>query len=336
VLRAVDLVMRFIYVLVAPLMLAPLAAIFPIKATLIGAGLATAIALFGSERWTQTVGRIPVLGRVLGGMGRLGAFYREHPPKPLVYYILYPLLLPVILFRRVPRREFLLYRKLNAIALVVVIGGGALDYVRNWRPELTFKQFLAGMIATLILQLLATFALVMPIVTTLVMFANEGRRKLLWSLVALAALTGFAGVKLAHSLHGAMQISTWQRLRARTNEGLALVRACEADGREPKDCLKTDPGLIALARALDKGWEAYVFTQHNADAALGLSRDELAAFYKPDEVDAFENYFGEGVEVLYVHGFGKAQPLWLARDKKHLITLGTQLPAGAVAAMTRR
>ena len=109
--RTIDLVLRLIYVTLAPLMLAPLAAVLPITGTLVGVGIATVVALIGGDRWHHAVDRIPVVGRVLGGMSKLGDFYREHPAKPLVFYIVYPLLLPILLFRPVPRRELALYRK---------------------------------------------------------------------------------------------------------------------------------------------------------------------------------------------------------------------------------
>src|SRR5438552_4091833 len=96
--RTIDLVLRFAYVAAVPFLLPIINLIMPITGLLIGTGIATAIALVGSEVWRARVERIKYLGRALGGMGRLGEFYARFPPKPLVYYILYPLLLPVILF----------------------------------------------------------------------------------------------------------------------------------------------------------------------------------------------------------------------------------------------
>src|SRR5258708_4793740 len=104
-----------------PVMLPLIAVVMPITGLLISAGIATLVVLIGGEAWHTRVDRVPLVGRVLGGMAKLADFYREHPPKPLVYYIFYPLLLPIVLFRRVPRREFLLYRKLNALAVIIIV-----------------------------------------------------------------------------------------------------------------------------------------------------------------------------------------------------------------------
>jgi hypothetical protein len=328
-LRAIDLVLRFIYVIAAPLMLAPMAVIFPITGTLVGAGLATVIALIGSDRWHARVDRIPVLGRVLGGMGKLGDFYREHPPKLLVYYIFYPLLLPVILFLRVPRREFLLYRKLNTVALLVVVVGGAIDYFRNWRPELTFGMFIASMIVTLILQLLATFALAMPIVTTLVTLRLRGLAKSLWILVVLATLSAGLGVLGAHKMHGAMQISTWMRLSLRTNAGTIEMRNCMKE-HEPgyRGCRRENHAFVALAQGLDEAYVALRDHPGDTDAALDAARAKISEYYKPDETAAWRLYADEGVVMLYVR-FSKRDVLWIGRDNHQLILDLAKLPPGA-------
>jgi hypothetical protein len=327
--RAIDLVLRFVYVVVAPLMLAPLAVVFPITGTLVGAGLATLVALIGSDRWHARVDRIPVLGRVLGGMGRLGDFYREHPPKPLIYYIFYPLLLPVILFLRVPRQEFLLYRKVNSIALLVVVVSGALDYFRNWRPELSFKLFFMAMIVTLILQLLATFALAMPIVTTLITLRLRGYTKTLWALVVLAMLSAGFGVLAAHKMHGSMQISTWMRLEMRTGAGRLEARRC-AQEHDPgyRGCAKENGSFVALVEALDEVYITLRDHPGDTDAALDHARDKIGEYYKPDETAAWQLYADEGVYILYVR-YSKRPALWIGRDKRQLIFDATKLPPGA-------
>ena len=47
-------------------------------------------------------------------------FYRENPPKPFVYYLFYPLLLPYWLLNRTARRELLLYRGLTVVGFFML------------------------------------------------------------------------------------------------------------------------------------------------------------------------------------------------------------------------
>lgn len=327
--RAIDLVLRFVFVVAAPIMLVPLAVVFPITGTLVGAGIATLVALIGTDR----IKRIPYVGRVLGGMGKLGDFYREHPPKPLVYYIFYPLLLPVILFMKIPRREFLLYRKLNVIALAVVIISGALDYFRHWRPELTFGQFVAAMIMTLVLQLLATFALVMPIVTTLMHLRTRAYTKTLVALLVLAALSAVGGALSVHKMHGGMQISTWMRIKERTKVGFATMRQCmSVPHSDARACLKQNHALVAIVDALDQVYVALQIHPTDLDGALDRAHDKLEDYYKPDEAKSFKLYAGEGVYILFVE-YGSHERIWIGRDAHKLLWDVAELPPGAHKAM---
>src|SRR5512135_2493471 len=213
--RAIDLVLRCVYVAAVPFLLPLINMIIPIAGLLIGTGIATVIAVVGSERWRARVETLRYLGRPLGGFGRIGEFYARFPPKPLVYYILYPLLLPVVLFMRVPRREFLLYRKLNAITMVVIAATGAYDYFEHWRPELTLTQFAGATLGAFILQLLVTFMFVMPIVTTLVELRQHGRTRVLSVLVVLMVASAVYGAIRARHAR-TMSIMTWMRLQERT------------------------------------------------------------------------------------------------------------------------
>jgi hypothetical protein len=284
--------------------------------------------MFGSDRWHARVDKIPVLGRVLGGMGRLGDFYRDHPPKPLVYYIFYPLLLPVILFLRVPRREFFLYRKLNAIALVVIVAGGTWDYFRHWRPELTLHQFAGATLGMFILQLLSTFAFVMPIVTTLLGYQARGLKKTLLVLVLLAtAMSGFA-LFIVHKQH-AIQIGTWMRIDERTKEGFKELHECQAAGLDARTCVKNNAAIVALVRGMFDACAA------KPDAALDAARARLEGFYKEDEAKAFRFFKGDGACVLFVR-FGSKKPIWVAADAKGLFDDPRRLPPSALKEMLSR
>ena len=310
--RTIDLVLRFIYVMIAPMLLAPLAAVLPITGTLVGASIATVVALIGGDRWHAAVDRIPVLGRVLGGMSKLGDFYREHPPKPLVFYIVYPLFLPVILFRQVPRRELTLYRKVNAIALVVIVIGGAWDFFRHWQPELGFGPFFGSMIGGFVIQFFAMFALVMPIVTTVVMLRIRGATKTLFAVLAIIALSAAIGVVAAHSMKDAVQFSTWQRLRYRTREGIGELQRCIAASptHDMAPCAKQNRVLLALTRGIDAAISTLAGDHNAFDIAQDRAREHIAEFYKPDEAKAFKLYAEDGVVILYVRHRAR-ETIWL-------------------------
>jgi hypothetical protein len=325
--RTIDLVLRIIYVVIAPLMLVICAAIFPITGLLISAAIATLVAMFGAERWRARVKDIPLLGRVLGGMSKLGEFYNTHPAKPLVYYIFYPVLLPVILFMRVPRREFLLYRKLGVLALVIIVGTSTWDYVHHWRPELPFTLFLTAVIVGFMFQLLVTFSMIMPLVTTFVILNQRHLRKTTWAVFVVAVLSGSVGALGAHRSHG-MSITTWMRLKTRSDFAAVQLRNCLAEHNDPKTCGTENRGTTAVGRALFAGCDILHRSPADVDNALTVARDALEDFYKPDEAAEFRFYFGEGVCVIYVQ-FGREPALWLGRDAAHVFHDPAKLPVAA-------
>jgi hypothetical protein len=296
--RAIDLALRFIYVALIPPILAVMNAIIPVGGIVISAAIATVIAMLGAERWHARVDRIPVVGRALGGMGRLGEFYKEHPPKPLVYYIFYPILLPVILFMRVPRREFLLYRKISLLAFVVMLASGIAEYFRHWYPVIPFRLFFAEAIAIFLLQLLTTFAIVMPIVTTILMYHQRGYTKRVAALVVCASLTGGFGMFILHRTY-TVPAAVAARVQARTHNAPRLA-------------------FGAFENGLNAAWLSLRDHPDDHDAALTAARDALQPFYLADEAAAFQLWIGSGVIALYVKP-NRHEALWVGRDAKALI-----------------
>jgi len=323
---AIDLALRFVYVALAPALLAIIAYVMPLTGLLITAGIATVVALIGSEAWHARVDRLPLVGRLLGSMANLADFYRDHPPKPLVYYILYPVLLPVIVFRRVPRREFFLYRRLNAILLVVVAAIGAYDYVRYWRPELTFGLFISSVIGVVIMQIIVAVVLIMPIVTTLVMLRQRGQVKTLSVLVVLAIATTSFGAYIAHKKNE-IALLTWLRLQARTKYALAELADCErAHPDQIVSCLDTNPEIHALKEALVAAVEVARTAPNDVAAQLDAAHDKLVDYYKRDEADAFKLVSSQGAVVLYVR-YPRKPPIWLGVSAKGFFIRPELLPA---------
>ena len=320
--RTIDLVLRFAYVAAVPALLPVINEMMPIAALLVGTAIATVIALVGSEVWRAKVERIPYAGRVLGNMGNLGEFYARFPAKPLVYYIVYPILLPFVLFLRVPRREFFLYRKMNAITMIVIAITGAWDYFKHWRPELTFAQFAGATIGVFILQLLVTFMFVMPIVTTLVELRQRRKTKVLWTLAALMFASAIYGGAMARHQR-TMSIMTWMRLEERTKFARAALKECEKEHPDQtRTCVRHDPQLRALADAL----EVVVKTDFKDDeAGLAAARDKLGEYYKPDEAAAFRLRQMDDALVIYAR-YAHNKAIWLGVAKGHFLTKSEQLP----------
>lgn len=251
--RRVDDVLRFVYVLIAPAVMVVLAKLLPITGIVISTGIATIIALTGSSQWIRTVAPLKIVGKPLAKFARLGEYYRGHPPKPLLYYIAYPLLFPFWLFNKAARTEFLVYKRIGVVALLVTIGTSIYDYFHNWVP-LPGKYFANTMFAIAVMQLLVTFMFVMPIVTTLVTYQRQGHKKTAWALTALALVLG-AMMWVGMSKFPSVTFATQARLRARIKDQPEVARA-------------------AMHAALDSG------TVDGAHVAL-------EAAFRPDEVRAF-------------------------------------------------
>jgi len=321
-LRTIDLVLRFVYVAAVPFLLPVINEIMPIQALLIGTGVATVIALVGSEVWRSHVERIPYAGKVLGNMGNLGEFYARFPPKPLVYYIVYPLLLPVILFLRVPRREFFLYRKMNAITIIVIVITGTYDYFEHWRPELSFAKFAGATIGVFIMQLLVTFMFIMPIVTTLIELRQRRKIKVLWLLAVLMLGSAiYGGIMARHQR--TMSIMTWFRLEQRTKYAYAELKECEKEHPDQiRTCVRHDPQLRALA----DGLEVVIKNDFPDDeTALAAAREKLLEYYKTDEANAFRIRRIDDVLVIYAR-YARKKAIWLGVAKGHFLTKPEQLP----------
>lgn len=290
-LRRLDHTLRFVYVLLAPAMIAALAGLIPVSGLSINAGIATAIALAGSDRWVARTQGIPVVGRPLSKIGRLGEYYREHPPKPLVYYVLYPLFAPYWLFKKSARQELFVYKRLGALAVIITVVTAAVDFARNWQP-LPFKYFAGAMVGTMFIQLIVTFMFVMPIVTTVIEFHRHGHKK---SLVVLAVLGLLLGVAMVVGLRSVERIpfATQQRAVSRIK-------------------WKPDAARNVMERALAAP------TQDEARIVLG-------EFFRRDEARAFMRTQTGDVVVLWAKLRNKKHP-WMARNRNGPITRFDGLP----------
>ncbi len=230
-----------------------------------------------------------------------------------------------MLFRRVPRRELFLYRKLNVLALVIVIATGVYDYFRHWRPELSFEQFFSATVAVMVLQTIVTFLMIMPIVTTLVLLREGGRHRTLGVLVVLMLATagyGYWSTRHAHT----MTILTWERLKERTRYARAALIECEILHPAPlhpgatETCIRHDPDVIAMADALKAASKETSYPD-----AVAAARDKLTSYYKPDEAAGFRLHVDGSLVVLYAK-YGRKPAIWLGYANKRFIVHAYQLP----------
>ena len=292
--RRVDDVLRFVYVLIAPAVMVVLAKLVPITGIVISTGVATIIALTGSSQWIRAVATIRFVGKPLAKFGRLGEYYRAHPPKPLLYYVAYPLLFPYWLFNKAARTELFVYKRIGVLALLVTIGTSIYDYFHNWVP-LPGKYFANTMLATAIMQLLVTFMFVMPIVTTLLTYQRQGHKKTTWTLTACALiLGGMMWVGMAR--FPAVTFATQARLRARIKHEPEVARA-------------------AMRAALDAG---------NVDAAHAV----LETAFRPDEVRAFHIQPWKDGVLLWAKTRNH-EVAWTAKTRAGFATSAAELPAPA-------
>ena len=301
----VDDVLRFVYVLLAPAMMVALGFVVPIGGIVISTGIATAIALAGSETYVRRVQGIKMLGKPLAKLGRLGEYYRQHPPKPLLYYVLYPLLFPYWLFKREARQELLAYKRVGALAVVITVITGFVDYHRNWDP-MPAKLFLRAAFANSVLGLLITMIFVMPIVTTLIGYQTRKHVKSIAALLVIGIALGGA-MAVAMRRVESVPFQTTARLKMRIEWQPESARAVMRD---------------ALERAVHE----------KRDAAEPKAREVLATYFRPDEARAFRLVGGDGVALLFAK-VKKGRYAWVARTKTGWITTAAELPEGARIAL---
>ncbi len=233
---------------------------------------------------------------------RLENYYREHPPKPFLYYALFPLFAPYWLLYRPARREIFLYRRLSSLGLVIVCVVKGLDYYRNWQPAIPWNTFLNYALLALFLEFVVFMTMIIPIATTVATYRLAGARRRLMVLGATALLSlGFAlvGVKAAKRPQVRSDVAARMWLRTDSHQE-ASARVLEA----------------ALTRALSElPKPAKEMAISNIKKPIDgrpeeSARRELASFYRPDEAAAFflfltETKANERALVLYAFGDNK-------------------------------
>lgn len=329
---AADFALRLAYFALAPAVLALLARLLPMAGVL--ANVALALFVFAFAQVARVLAfRWWIVGKVLGRAFAFDDFYRTHPPKPFVFYALYPLLLPYVLLNRVTRRELALYRGMNVVALVILVVTAGWDYFVRWRPELGPRPFLKVWVATVVVQLGAILAFVMPLASTIVAYQIERKTR------RLAVLLGVATMSLV------VMTVTWSRKRHGLHPLPTLSRLGSRANAEPKRARRAMEAALGRARTVFTAGEGELaWAGKVGEEILGPPIDEvrpiLATYFKEDEADAFHLVLLSGardeVLVLYALPSSSKPPVWLGLSRKGAFVDDVDaLPKGAVAAMRR-
>lgn len=321
-----DFVSRLAFFAVAPLVIVFASALFPVTGALVMIGLALLVFFFG-EAMTPLIDRVPFIRKVLRVQFAFEAYYREHPPRPFLYYVFYPLLFPYWLWNRKARQEFLLFKGYTLVSIVILLASSAWQYTHVWRPELSLRQFAGVFAMQIVVETLLVLMLVMPIVTSVVHFHTRRSPAPLAALLAVGlASSVVAIVRLERRRDPVVSFATRERVGMRT-------------AHDPKRAKEVE--LMALNAAwkelppgkTDVGKDGKV-----EGAALEAARKALTAYYRNDEAYAFDLWLSKTpkheILVVYFEARRGRAPIYQAMDRAGRVLASKRgLPKRALQAM---
>ncbi|HUS64517.1 MAG TPA: hypothetical protein VMZ28_08240 [Kofleriaceae bacterium] len=311
VLGSAGLVARIVYFLLAPLLILSMTRVMPVWGTLVN--LVLILVVFFAAEWLRPRAQRSRLVRALVGRQlQLEEYYRGRPPRPFLYYVLYPLLFPYWLFNREARREFKLFRGYTIGGFVIIAVLGGIDYARNWAPEIRFKHFFGSTVAVLVLDLFLVLAVVMPVATSVIAFGLARQRAKLAVLGVTAALSIAIGVVSLIALPPEPNMVLRARIHFRTQADPAKSRAALQGALE---------GIPPALKAGKKGKEL-----------LASVRESMTGYYRADEVKGFHLWAkpGWGVMLFCPGRDSRRPPIWLAADRTGFVTDVAKLPPEAL------
>lgn len=274
----------------------------------------------------------PWLRRMLRRQLAFEAFYRQHPPRPFVYYVFYPLLFPYWLFmNREARREFWLFKGYTIIAIVAISAAGVYRWFYVYQPELGAKHFVAAFLVQLAIETLAVMLLIMPMTTSVVALHQKRHHGRLIALLLVGLLSAAVAAGYLHLRHRTFpSLETRQRVvarnavnRVRSKAAMehALTRAWQIRRQGTRDQWERDTDGTLLGVPLDQ------------------ARDVLEEYFRDDEAGAFELWTTSRRErpammVLFAEGRRKGNPVWLGmRSDGTVVDRITEIPKSARRAM---
>jgi hypothetical protein len=326
--RVLDYLLRFAFFAVVPYVATLIAAFFPMTPVIVNVAL-TLLVFATAESLREHATRRPLLGRLLGRRLAFEEHYRQNPPRPFLFYVFYPVLLPYVLLRADTRKELGLYRGLTGGGLVILLFGAAYDFWAHWLPELRLGTFVWRWALLFGIQTLSIFLFLMPIATTVVKLHLEKRMPALWSLLGVAALSVTVAAATLIRKHG--HVVSWV-----TTQRVLLRTRAEPEGAK-----------VAQIRALRAAWDNLAEVRVSTDKdgwvegdALDRVEEHLRIFYKADEAYAFSMHAipPEAPEVLMIqcHLGPKVQPIWRALKHNGEELLSPADMPGGVLGLPRR
>jgi hypothetical protein len=326
--QACDLLVRCAFFATAPFMLVFVAMLFPVTGAVVQIGLALLVFVAG-EAIRRSTHHWPLLQELLSTQFEFEAYYRDNPPRPFVYYVFYPLLMPYWLTARSARQEFLLYKGYTLISAGILLVSLFFQYFRSFPPELTWNDFALLAAGTLAVEAAVVLMFLMPIVTSVVHFHRlRATRRLAILLLAGTISVGFAAARLERRRDPIVSYAARVRLRLRSEA-------------RPENAIR------AQTAALEAAWHALPSQLDDIgrdgkvlDEPLTAAREALSTFYKFDEANAFDLWYSNKNEqkilVLYFESHRGRAPIWLAIDPSGSTTSDEKrLPANAFRAMRR-
>jgi hypothetical protein len=313
--RGADLLLRAAYFAAAPFLVIVAAELFPVTGAVLQVALALAVFLLG-EVVQRLLGQRRWLRTLLSNELRFEAHYREHPPRPFLYYVFYPFLNPYWLSNPAARREFLLYKGYTWPAFALLLVSLLVQYLRVCPPELTLRDFLPIAAGSLIAETVVVLMFLMPIVTSVVHFHHRRAPRTLLLLLLLGVVSiGYAVVRLETRRAPIVSFATRTRVRLRSEaapeqavrvQKQALARALAA----------LQPALASTAPGRSEA-TALPTDARIEDAPSAAAREALLSFYKADEAQAFELWLTRTPSPLLTLFFPSHRghrPIWLSID----------------------
>lgn len=321
--RALDFALRLAFFAIVPFLATFVSARFPMIPVLVNIAL-TLLVFAASESVRERAARSPIVARLVKRRLMFEDHYRAHAPRPFLFYVLYPLLLPIVLARAETRRELWLYRGFTGAGVVVLLIAAALDFKLQFLPELGFSAFARSFALLFAIQSLAIFVFLMPASTTIVKLHLERRFVEIWILIAVASTSvAIAATRLAVRRRHVVSWVATQRVAMRTEAAREAARAVQIKA------LRAAWDNLAEVRTStdDAGWVE--------GAALARAEQHLALFYKADEAHAFSMHAvpasSPEVLVLQCHLGRDRPPIWraLRRNGKEVLS-PADLPKGVL------
>jgi hypothetical protein len=318
---------RLAFFAAAPFLLVFVAAMFPVTGALAQIAL-TLTVFFAAEAVRKLAARSKIAKMILSSQLEFEEHYRRTPPRPFLYYVLYPLFFPYWLSVAHARREFLLFKGYTLASFGILMAGLVVQYFRFFLPELGLRDFWPIALGTLAVETVVVLMFLMPICTSVVHYHLLGAGNRLTVLFVVGALSATGAIALLErSRDPVVSYATRTRMRLRTKA-------------EPSASLR------ARERALERAWKVLPKDKGDVDSdgkveglPLDQARAGLASFYKNDESHAFDLWLQRkkgslGTMILYAEPKDHKPPIWLGMDRSGTVIYDPKkLPRGAFLGM---